>query len=157
MERVALMTEMRHSISEVLEKMFFLTLEFPEAVNEQDFLDSYDGEMLAIKLEFSGLFSGYFELLIPENLAVSMAADFMGNGEEKISRDQVNDTVKEIVHMVAGNTLGNLDHQTLTTFEIPRMVPFEKIRDRFHSRDTREAIFIAVHTLEYPLALKMVK
>lgn len=157
MERVTLMTEMKHSISEVLEKMFFLTLEFPEAVNEQEFLDSYNGEMLVSKLGFNGPFSGYFELLIPESLAISMAADFMGNCEEKVSPDQVHGTVKEIVNMVAGNTFGNFDHQNLMTLEIPEMVPHDKIRDGFDSRDTREEIFFAVRTLEYPLALKMVK
>jgi len=147
---------MRDSISEVLEKMFFLTLDFQEAADEHEFLDSYSGDILVSRLDFSGPFSGFFELLIPERLAILMAADFMGSNEDNVSQDQVYDTVKEIINMVAGNTFSNLDRQTPMNLDIPEMVPFDHIHGGYETRDRGEEIFVAVHTLQYPFALKMV-
>ena len=154
MKKEALMMAMRDSISEILEKMFFLPHDFPEAFEEREFWNSYNGDMLVSKLDFSGVCSGYFELLIPGRLAVSMAANFMGTEEHLVSREQVHDTVKEIINMVAGNTFSNFDSGPPVNLEIPEIVLSDNKPDGY---DTGEEIFIAVNTLEYPLALKMIK
>ncbi len=66
--KTALKTAMTASISNVLETMFFMSLEF----NDQTILEAGDipGEdkTISCRIGFKGKFSGYFILLVPEKL-----------------------------------------------------------------------------------------
>jgi len=153
MEREALITAMKVSISEVLEKMFFLPLDFPEAGNEKEFMELKADEIMISKLNFSGPLSGYFQFFIPRGLAFSIAASFMGIGEDSISREHVTETVKEIINMFAGNTFSIFDSQSVFDLDIPELIDSEK--EGKENVESREEIFIPIYTMESRVALKM--
>jgi len=78
----SLMTAMTTSISEVMETMFFLPVEFGEetkAISER--MKEYKPGM-ACQLKFFGDASGNITLLIPESLLGEMAQNFMGTPKE---------------------------------------------------------------------------
>jgi CheY-specific phosphatase CheX len=149
------MTAMKTSISEVLETMFFLPLDFPEkSVEAGAFLNAGKNEMLAIKLNYKGPFAGCFVLFIPGGLARSFAVDFLGTDDESISMDQVGDVAKEITNMIAGGTFGHYDDSSVFHLDIPEPVSFKKVVKN-DSRAQKE-IFVGVETLEDRMGLKIV-
>ena len=154
MEREALITAMKSSISEVLETMFFLPLEFAGNTKPGELWDSDRGEIIVSKLNFTGPFAGYFVLFVPKELALSLAASFLGKDEASISQDHVAQTVKEIINMIAGSTFGIFDDQSVFDLDIPELVRFAELR-KDHS-DSKGGIFIAVNTLESRLAVQMI-
>jgi len=109
MEKEVLMTVMKDSISEVLETMFFLPLEYSDAPDPEGLWGLEKDRIVASRLNFSGPFSGYFVFLIPRDLALSITAGFVGRHEEHVSQDQIAGNVKEIINMIAGSTFGNYD------------------------------------------------
>ena len=151
MEKEALITAMKSSISEVLETMFFLPLDFPGT----DMWDSSDPEeeTLICRLNFTGPFEGYFVIFIPKEQALSFTADFLGKDSEGISRDQVNDTVKETLNMIAGSTFRNYDDQAVFDLGFPEIIELDDIS----GDDSGEEVFITINTLDNYLALKMVQ
>ena len=151
MEMETLITAMKNSISEVLETMFFLPLDFPET-DHWDLSTLKTEETLVSKLSFSGPFEGYFLFFIPQETASSLTADFLGKDVENISQSEVADTAKEIINMFAGSTFGKYDDQALFSLGIPQLMDLDDIR----GDDPREGIFIPVSTLDNYLVLKIV-
>jgi len=155
MEKEALIAAMKNSISEVLEKMFFLPLDFVDTISKGALWEDLKAsEIITSRLNFSGPISGYFLLYIPAGLAHSLAASFMGIDEESISHDHVTDTVKEIINMIAGNTFGIFDDQTVFDLGIPELINVDDLKDG--DSKSEEDIFIAINTLENRLGLRMV-
>ncbi|MBW1861591.1 MAG: chemotaxis protein CheX [Deltaproteobacteria bacterium] len=154
MEKEALISAMKTSISEVLEKMFFLPLDFSETVNLGELCNSDKDKMMTGKLSFRGPFSGYLLFFIPGDLALSLTAGFLGEDEESVSRDHVTETLKEILNMIAGSTFSAFDDQAVFDLGIPELVRFDEVV-RDHS-NSGEEIFIAVNTLDNFLGLEMV-
>ncbi len=154
MEKKALISAMKASISEVLEKMFFLPMDFSEVVNLGELYNSGKDKMLTSKLSFKGPFSGYFRFFMPRDLAFFLTAGFLGEDEGNVSQDQVTGTLKEILNMIAGSTFSVFDNQAVFDLDIPELVGFDDL-GRDHS-NTEEEIFVAVNTLDNCLALKMV-
>ena len=150
-----LMTAMKTSISKVLETMFFLPLEFPEKeVEAATFLNAGKDEMLAVKLNYRGDFSGYFVLFVPGGLARSFAVDFLGTDDESVSMDQVGEVAKEIANMIAGGTFSHYDDNAVFQLDIPESVSLKKVIKN-DSRAQQE-IFVGVETLEDRMGLKIV-
>ena len=154
MEREALITAMKDSISEVLEKMFFLPLDFTDAGSPGELWNSEKGEIIVSKLDFKGPSSGYFVFFIPEDLALSLTGSFLGRDDEEISQDLINETVKEITNMVAGNTFSIFDDQAVFDFGIPELIPFNEAEK--DQSDSGEDIFVAVNTLDDCLAVRLI-
>ncbi|MDY6842553.1 MAG: chemotaxis protein CheX [Thermodesulfobacteriota bacterium] len=153
MEKKALITAMKNSISDVLEKMFFLPLDFFEAVGQEELWNRDERDLVTSTLNFHGPFSGHFTFFIPKKLAFFLAANFLGSDEESVSQDQATETMKEIVNMIAGNTFSNYDDKAIFNLEIPKLVDFSQIGNKDLNS---EEVFIAVKTLESNLAMKMV-
>lgn len=153
MEKEALITAMKTSISEVLETMFFLPLEFPDEVNPQEMWGEQKEEPVVGKLTFSGPFAGELMFFIPRDLAVSLTGSFLGEDEASISEDNITETVKELTNMIAGSTFGNYDDQAVFDLGIPKIVNFDEAKGQ--GADGEE-IFIPVDTLDDKLALKVV-
>lgn len=151
MEKETLTSAMMASISEVLETMFFLPLEFSENVRFEEWLASNKGKVLITKLEFSGPVSGAFLFFMPNDLGLSLAASFMGEDEGSVSKENVSETVKEIINMIAGNTFGIWDDQAVIDLSIPELIGIEEA-EKEHGK-TGENYFIAITTLEDSLAL----
>ena len=147
MERKALIRAMKNSISEVLETMFFLPVDFSDTVNAEEI------QMSVTKLDFSGPFSGSFVLFIPEEFAVSLTANFLGKDKEKVSEDNVIETSKEVINMIAGSTFANLDDQAVFDLNIPENILFEQA---VHFPGTEDDIFVQIITLDNYFVLKMV-
>jgi chemotaxis protein CheY-P-specific phosphatase CheC len=147
-------TAMKNSISEVLETMFFLSLDFFH--NDADILDLWTmgkDQILAAKLNFSGPLSGYAVFCIPKILALSITADFMGKNQEEISDDQINGTVKEIINMIIGNTFSRYDPDLVIDLGVPELVAFNDFLKELS--DSEKKFSIVVETLENYLAFQM--
>lgn len=149
MEKEALRAAIKRSISEVLETMFFLPLEFPEGQGKEMPGKEGNGNLLVTKLNFRGPFSGAFLFFIPEELTLSLTASFLGEEEAKVSRAHVTDMAKEIVNMIAGNTFSILDNKAIFDLGIPEILDA-------HSPEPGQAeIFIPIRTIGSSLALQL--
>jgi CheY-specific phosphatase CheX len=147
-------TAMKNSISEVLETMFFLSLDFFH--NDADIRDLWTmgkDQIVAAKLNFNGPLSGYAIFCIPKKSAVSVTADFMGKDEEEISDDQINGTVKEIINMIIGNTFSRYDPDVVFDLGVPELVAFNDFLKEVS--DSEKRFSIVIETLENYLAFQM--
>lgn len=114
--------KMRTSISEVLETMFYMALEFEESESvESSGIDLTQGTRIC-RLDFSGKLTGHFIIFVPEDLLIGMAADFMGEEPENINEEYIEGTIKEIINMVGGNLFAALDSNAEFKLGIPEMV-----------------------------------
>ncbi len=154
MEKEALKTAMKGSISEVLEKMFFLPLDFYDAAKPEEIWRSGKDETLAIKLKFKGLFAGYFVFIIPRKLAVSITDSFLGKDEDDPAQEHVIETIKEITNMIAGNTFSKFNDQATFDLGLPEPIQFKEA-ERIDSA-SEEEIFFGINTLDNWLALQLV-
>ena len=151
MEKEALRTAMKDSISDVLEKIFFLPLEFSDMVTSKELGAD---EMLVSKLGFAGPFSGCFFFFVPKRYAMAFAANFLGEKDENISQDQASETVKEALNMLAGTTFFHYDDQAVFSLDIPVLVQPAELRD--DPSNSEHNIFIGIETLETRLGLQLI-
>jgi CheY-specific phosphatase CheX len=117
-----LTTTMMTSISEVMETMFYLPVEFEkeaQVINER--MKEYKPNM-ACQLKFSGDVSGNITLLIPESLLGEMAENFMGTPKEELSEEHIFGTLTELLNMVCGNALGKIKSKVPFEIDIPQMI-----------------------------------
>jgi CheY-specific phosphatase CheX len=133
---------METSISEVFETMFYESLDFDtvDAVQKGKLLDKQ--EMLAFQIQFEGSFSGSFALCIPRELALHMTENFMGEASENITDDHLDQMIKEIINMVAGNTFSHLNDQAEFRLSIPRRIGNEIVADMKSQPDSESHIWI---------------
>ncbi|HKJ98499.1 MAG TPA: chemotaxis protein CheX [Desulfotignum sp.] len=135
--KTQLMTEMKTSISEVMETMFFLPVEFGQTiVLSRAGLDVQD--TMACKLAFSGDISGQVILAAPESLVLEMAENFMGEPRDQLTREHLTGTLQEMLNMVCGNALRNTQASTPFELGIPEIINLSEIAqdDQFHIIDT---------------------
>lgn len=113
---------MATSISDVLETMFYMPLEF-EDTGDPESRGIFDtADLRVCKLDFKGAMTGYLAMMIPETLLVSMAVDFMGEDRENISRIHTDGIIKEVVNMVLGHLLSNIDEKKDFNLGIPQIL-----------------------------------
>ena len=153
MNKEVLTTAMKNSISDVLETMFFLPVDFDDSVSLDEFWDPDKDKIIAAKLNFDGPLSGYCILYIPEKLAVSITADFMGKEEKDISNEQARGTLMEITNMITGNGFSLYDPESVFNLGVPELVGL----DDFHKdlSDSENRISIAIDTIENYLVFQM--
>lgn len=152
MNKEKLMTAMQTSISEVLETMFFLPVDFfgPSQRPCQDFTDA---TVVAARLGFYGPASGIFRLLVPQNLARRISADFLGIDPVEITAEDVAGTVKEMINMLVGNTFSIYDTETVFDLMIPEM---EAVNAAYVRPEGGEnTIAIDIDTLESRMVLEL--
>ena len=154
METAAMISAMKTSISEVLETMFFLPIDFSDATGMSDLWNAPDEDLAVARINFSGPLSGHFIFVVPFGLALSTTAAFLGEDEESVSRDHAHDTVKEIANMVAGNTFSHYDNQAVFDLGIPELLPFTELDQKRAA--SGDQIFIGCDTLDNRLAFQMV-
>jgi len=153
MDKSALKEAMKASISEVLERMFFMPMEF--AAPEKSGADPLsDPETIIAKLEFSGSAYGTFFLLIPASLAQSVTADFLGVTSKGEARKLVSGTVLEMVNMLAGSTLSTYDHQALFDLQIPELITAKEMHALTEA--IAEQVVIRIQTPESQMAFQAV-
>jgi len=146
-------TAMKNSISDVLETMFFLSLDFSNDIDLLELWDTGKDPIIAAKLSFSGPLSGYAVFCIPKKSALSITADFMGKDEQEISDDQIHGTVKEIINIIIGNTFSMYDPDVVFDLGVPELVGFHDfIKDL---SDSEKRFSVVIETLENYLAFQM--
>ncbi len=114
--------KMTTSISEVLETMFFMALEFEECEDIRESNISAESNVRVCKLDFSGKLNGHFLIFIPEDLLISMTSDFTGEDREDITQEYTDGTIKEVINMVGGNMFAALDNQSAFKLGIPEII-----------------------------------
>jgi CheY-specific phosphatase CheX len=144
---------MKNSISDVLETMFFLSLDFSNHLDLLGLWDTGKDPMIAAKLSFSGPLSGYAVFCIPKKSALSITADFMGKDEQEISDDQIDGTVKEIINMIIGNTFSLYDPEAVFDLGVPELVGFHDFIKNLS--DSKKRFSVVIETLENYLAFQM--
>ncbi len=146
--KTQLMKAMKTSISEVLETMFFLPVEFGQtAALSRAGLDAQD--TIACRLAFSGDISGHMILAAPEILVLEMAENFMGEPRDQLSREHLTGTLKEMLNMVCGNALRKTPGKTPFKLGIPDIADLSKISSdtQFHIIETDVAkLGMLLHT-----------
>ena len=154
MKKEMLTSAMKASISDVLETMFFLPLELSDDVPFEKWWSSCRKDLLVAKLCFNGPVSGTFFFFIPKDLGLSLAANFMGEEEGAVSQEQVEDTVKELLNMISGNSFGIWDDQQVFDLGIPEIVNFEEAEK--DNSACSENVFIGIMTLDDNLGLELI-
>lgn len=146
-------TAMKNSISDVLETMFFLSLDFSDDIDILELWNTGKDPVIAAKLSFSGSLSGYAVFCIPKKSALSITADFMGKDEQEISDDQINETIKEIINMIIGNTFSMYDSDVVFDLGVPELVEFhDSIKGL---PDSEKSFSVVIETMENYLAFQM--
>jgi CheY-specific phosphatase CheX len=144
---------MKNSISDVLETMFFLPVDFDDSVSIKESWDLDEEKIIAAKLHFDGPLSGYCIFYVPEKLAVSVTADFLGKEEKDISGSQAKETVKEMTNMITGSTFSLYDPEAVFNLGVPELVDLDDFyKDLSGSEDK---ISVTIETLENRLAFQL--
>jgi len=143
-----LTTAMMTSISEVMETMFYLPVEFGEesATLIQSGMDKLKPNM-ACQLEFTGDFSGSLTLVIPKELLSEMTESFMGESKGKIEDELLTGTLTETLNMIGGNGLSRIDSKKPFGLNIPRVIDESKL--------SKTQIFTIVNTPESMMAINI--
>lgn len=152
MNKEKLMTAMQTSISEVLETMFFLPVDFL-GPSESLCQSLNDETVVAAKLGFYGPASGIFRLKVPENLARRISADFLGINPVEITAEDVAGTVKEMINMLVGNTFSIYDAETVFDLMVPEMEAVGKAYAQHEGGEN--TITIDIDTLENRMVLEL--
>ena len=153
MNREILTSAMKNSISNVLETMFFLPVDFENSVPLSESWDLDKDKIIATRLNFDGPLSGYCTLCVPEKLLVSITADFMGKEEKDISIEQARGTLMEINNMIVGNVFSLYDSEAVFDLGVPKLVGLDDFRKDLI--DSEDRISIVIDTLENRLAFQM--
>jgi len=138
------MTAIKTSISEVMETMFFLPVEFGrEATLDQCGMDKKN--TMASQLAFTGDFSGRLILLAPRNLIAEMAENFMGEPRRNLTEDYFSGTLAEMLNMVCGNALSKTKSQIPFELGIPQMINASEVSEN--------EVFTIVETFDAKMAV----
>ncbi len=142
----ALKTAMTTSISEVLETMFFMTIDISDDAELSSFVTTTTTNNLTVSnITFSGPLSGNFQLMIPENILKGMTQTFMSVTEEDVTETHLSGTASEAINMVAGNTFSILDDQAVFDLGIPEILETGSLPDQETAPGT-ENIFLGIET-----------
>lgn len=146
---------MMASISEVLETMFYMSLDFDDhkTIKNMDIIQN--GITLACRLDFTGPLTGCFLLIIPEKLLIEMSQNFMGIEEADIQQQQLEGTIKELINMIAGNTFSTLNDQIEFKLSIPAIVDIQTLSSQYMTNSEKE-VEIITETIGGFLAVKVI-
>jgi hypothetical protein len=109
-----MLAELKAATFEVLETMFFL---FPESLEEER---RVRGPFLRAWVTIAGPQSLRLGLLVPQNLARKMAANFLGVSEEEIYQPEMEDVLRETVNMMAGALLSRMEASGAFKLQTPK-------------------------------------
>lgn len=127
MNRSNLMTMLTHSISNVLETMFFLPVKIEEDGPTADKWMEDVPNLVGARVDLKGPFTGYAFFILSETVVGEMAANFLGIPQEETTSDQQTDTLKEALNMIAGHMLSLYDSEGKFQLGIPEVLAAEDI------------------------------
>lgn len=110
------------SISEVMETMFYMPVEFKEnaTLAQSEFLKL--GPMITCELKFNGDFSGCLTLITPKDLLVEMTQNFMGEPKDHLENEHLLGTLAESLNMIGGNALRKIDSKIPFSLDMPKVL-----------------------------------
>ncbi len=115
MTECSLREALENSVTDVLEKMFFIrSLGVPDSA-----LPHTD---VIARLTFEGEPSGCFTLRVTRSAACSIAADFLGAEEGQLMEGEVSDVICELANMICGSVLSRVESNTTFRLASPRLV-----------------------------------
>lgn len=141
--RAAMTQAMKASISDVLEQMFYLPLDFLDVGADDAAIHDVE-DFLVARLAFSGNPSGRFFLQVPRDLALSATCDFLGVTPSDLEPGQVEGTLLEMINMLAGNALSHYDSATLFDLDMPMTCERDALRDAM--RGEGEVLKVGIST-----------
>lgn len=125
--REKLIQQVTDSIFEVMETMFYMTLE-ADARPVSNVLDLFDTKKINIcRISFSGNYSGAFSLAVESDLLEMMTNNFMGEDLDSLPDEATDGTLKEALNMIAGNTLTKIDKHFYMGLGIPERIKVSDI------------------------------
>lgn len=148
-----LISAMKTSISDVLETMFFLPIDFPSQLPAGKLFDIQQDKILAVKLDFDGPIKGTSLLGLYRQKATAIAADFLGIETGSVTLEKATETVMEIINMIVGNTLSSYDQQAVFNLNIPEPFESDSFLREIHEPDNE--MLIIIDTLGGHVAFKM--
>ncbi len=144
-----LMTAMEISISEVMETMFFLPVEFGEDTPLSQSSILKNSPILACQLKFSGDVAGSLSILAPKELVGEMAENFMGEARDLLTDEHLSGTLTEMLNMVCGNALSKTESEVPYELGIPQVIDGSKISEEemvtiVETTESRMAILLKI-------------
>ncbi|MFW6148018.1 MAG: chemotaxis protein CheX [Thermodesulfobacteriota bacterium] len=133
---------MTAAISNVLETMFFLPVQFAEGPNSPREWFSDKQSLLAAKVGFDGPSSGELWFLAPVSVMNEITASFLGLGKDEINEEQLRDTIEEALNMIAGQGLSLVDGKDSFALGIPRLTDAVEILESTQKNSAEHIIFI---------------
>lgn len=152
MKFTAMKLAMKDSIFNVIEQMFFLPIDVRET-NKSANDELPDTSLITAGVGFNGPFDGMFMLSIPEDLAASMAVDFLGISPEMISSEQITGTVKEMINMLAGSALSTYESEVAFNLQIPEIIAAPK--PATSDSEPEESILLLIETPDNRMAFRL--
>ncbi len=145
-----LMKALMTSISEVMETMFFLPVEFEE--EESTLVQSgvtKRSPLLASQLKFKGDVSGSLSIFVPTELVGKMAENFMGESQDQLTDEHFTGTLTEMLNMVCGNALSKTESKVPYELDIPEVIEESKIQKNekvtiIETTTSKMAIFLSI-------------
>lgn len=151
----ALSAAMMDSIFNVMEKMFFLSVNVDRVARLDAIKFDPDDTILAARLHFSGQMKGYSTIFVPKKLAAAITANFLGTDKFTLTKDQIIGTVTEIVNMLVGDTFNLFDPLVVLNLTIPKQIAYTEAFDK-KGPTTANEITIGILTQEDNMAFQMV-
>jgi hypothetical protein len=111
---------LKEAISNVMEIMYFLPVQFLDRPQALDGWFSGQGCILEALVEFKGPRSGMISLLVPGSGLDEMSCNILGFEENEVNEEHLRDILKETINMMAGRMLSLLDKEGDFTLGIPR-------------------------------------
>jgi CheY-specific phosphatase CheX len=122
-----MMLNMKQAISNVLELMFFQSVQFSDDDSLLNEWMPQDQPHIVATLGFTGPVSGTYYLMVPVDMAKEITANFLGLDVEMISEPQERDTVKEALNMIGGHMLSLVEKHEGFQLGIPEIIPEPQI------------------------------
>jgi CheY-specific phosphatase CheX len=120
----ALLQALRQSVDEVLDKMFFVC---PLGETEPAAADAEPA--IVARLAFEGEPSGSLTLRLTWQAAHSIAADFLGEDEESLTRQRTGEVVREMANMICGSVLSRVESAAVFHLAEPRILTLAEDAD----------------------------
>jgi CheY-specific phosphatase CheX len=135
-------TNLKQAISNVLELMFFVSVQVMEDENPSTEKPLNGQPCIGATLAFSGPLSGSYYLFIPQAMAREITANFLGLDDDEVSGSQAQDTVKEALNMIGGHMLSLTEAPDNFQLGIPAIIPEPEAGPGGCSDGRQNAIFI---------------
>lgn len=142
MRRKSLMKVMRAAISDVLETMFFMTVQFAESrcALKEWFPD--EQSLFGATISFNGPSSGSLWLVAPVSALNEITANFLGRGKDEISDEEKRDTVKEALNMIGGHGFSLFGRKDTFALGIPNSIEGLTLIENMQGNSSKNTILI---------------